>query len=267
MLVVGERINTSRKQIKKAVAERDRAAILAEAQDQVDAGADLIDIHAASSEKDRESDDLSWIIDTVQEALPLVTFCLDSTNPESLSTVMNRVQHPPMVNSITAERPAFEVMAPVLQMQECLVVALCIDDRGIPRDAKQVVDNATRLVIDLEDLGIKRDRIYLDPVIQAVGTNTKAALMALEAMETIKREFDNVHLICGLSNVSFGLPMRHLLNRSFLSLAMKAGLDAALIDPLDRKLMSTLRAAAVLLDQDPWCQGYTRAFREGILDT
>jgi 5-methyltetrahydrofolate--homocysteine methyltransferase len=266
MLIVGERINTSRKAIRKAVAERDKDTILAEANNQVDAGADFIDVNAGASDAGRESEDLSWLIDVVQESLPQVPICIDSSIPASLASVINRVHQDPLINSITGEQSVFEAVSHIIQGRECHIVALCIDDKGIPKTADQVIENAARLITDIERLGVKRDRIYVDPVIQAVCTNTKAALIALEAMAAIKREFEGVHVICGLSNVSFGLPRRHLINRTFLSLAMKAGLDAAIIDPLDRALMGALRAAAVLLDQDPWCQDYTRAFREGSLD-
>jgi len=262
MLIVGERLNTSRKQIKEAVSARDRESILSEVRSQVDAGAGFVDIHAASSEKGRESDDLNWILDLIQEEVPQARICIDTTDPETLASAMERVGHAPLINSITGERSGFEAMAPLVQNRECHIVALCIDDKGVPGDTKQVVENAASLVSGLEGLGVPRDRIYVDPVIQAVSANTQAALIALEAMETIRQEIEGVHLICGLSNVSFGLPRRHLLNRTFLSLAMKAGLDAAIVDPLDRKLMSTLRATDVLLNQDPYCQKYTKAHRE-----
>lgn len=266
MLIVGERINTSRKQMKEAVTERDREAILSEARNQMDSGAGFIDVHAASSQRGRESDDLTWILDILQDGLPEIRVCIDTTDPETLAEALKRVRQDPLINSITGERSCFEAMAPLLRGRGCSVVALCIDDRGIPNSAEQVLENAATLVNGLENLGVPRDRIYVDPVIQAVSTNTGAALVALEAMETIRRKLEGVHLICGLSNVSFGLPRRHLLNRTFLALAMKAGLDAAIVDPLDRKLMSTLRATAVLLDQDPYCQAYTRAHRTHQLE-
>ena len=106
----------------------------------------------------------------------------------------------------------------------------------------------------------------MDPVIQAVSTNTDAALMVLETIDRIRHEFEGVNVISGLSNISFGLPNRHLMNRTFLALAMRSGLNAAIVDPLDIKLMGTLMATTVLLGQDPWCQAYTKAFREGKLE-
>ena len=265
MLIIGERINTSRKSVNQAVADRDAAYIRADVTSQMDSGAGLIDVNAGSR-RHSEVDDLHWLIDVIQDALPQVRLCIDSPNPAALEAVLHQATHPPMLNSITLERSRFEAMAPIIQTRECDVVALCIDDRGVPKSAEQSLENAVRLVSDIERLGIHRERIYMDPVIQAVCTNTHAALIVLETIHGIRREFKGVNVICGLSNISFGLPRRPLVNRAFLCLAMKAGLNAAILDPLDRKLMSMARATDVLLGQDPWCQAYTRAFREGALE-
>jgi len=266
MQIIGERINTSRKLINQCVANRDTAYIQADVRSQIDSGADLIDVNAGSR-RNSEVDDLLWLIEVIQGTLPRVRLCMDSPNPDTLKTVLDQVEHRPMLNSTTMERSRFEAMAPIIQMRDCDIVALCIDDRGIPKSAEQALENAGRLVSDLEKLGVRRERIYLDPVIQAVSTNTTAALVVLETIGRIRRELEGINVICGLSNISFGLPKRPLMNRAFLTLAMKAGLNAAIVDPLDKKLMGTLRATTVLLDQDPWCQGYTRAFREGKLVT
>jgi 5-methyltetrahydrofolate--homocysteine methyltransferase len=264
MLIIGERINTSRKPVNEAVAKRNAAYIQADVKSQLESGADLIDVNAGSRHAS-EIDDLLWLIEVIQQAFPQARLCLDSPAPESLKAVLGHVTHPPMLNSTTGEKTRFQVMAPIIRSRDCEVVALCIDDRGIPTSVDQTLENGARLISDLEALGVKRERIYIDPVIQAVSTNPKAALMVLETIEQGRRQFEGVHFICGLSNISFGLPKRSLLNRTFLALAMKAGLDSAIIDPLDKDLLGTLRATAVLTGQDPWCQAYTRAFREGKL--
>lgn len=265
MLIIGERINTSRKPVNEAVENRNSEIIQADVASQIDAGAALIDVNAGSR-RNSEVEDLCWLIEVIQDALPQVRLCIDSPYPDSIKAVMGEIKHPPMLNAVSGERSRFEAMAPIIQGRECDIVALCTDDRGIPKSAEQTLENAARLISDLENLGLKRERIYVDPVIQALSTNTKAALMVLETIQHIRREFEGVHVICGLSNISFGLPQRPLVNRAFLTLAMKAGLHAAILDPLDKKLMGALRATAVLLDQDPWCQDFTRAFREGKLE-
>ena len=265
LVIVGERINTSRKRVNEAVEKREAAYIQEDVKSQLEAGADLIDVNAGSR-LNSEVDDLAWLIDIVQSTVPEVRLCIDSPNPGSIRSVLHVVERPPMLNSTTAEKERFEAMSGIIQSTDCDIVALCIDDKGIPKNAEQALDTAARLVSDLESLGVKRERIYIDPVIQAVSTNTNAALIALETIEGIRRELPGANVICGLSNVSFGLPKRHLVNRAFLALAMRAGLSAAIVDPLDKKLMGTLRATTLLLGQDRWCQDYIRAFRKGWLE-
>lgn len=265
MLIVGERLNTSRRPVNEAVERRDATYIERDARAQIEAGADLVDVNAGSR-RDSEVEDLSWLIEIVQKAMPQVRLCLDSPRPETLQAVLDQVENPPMLNSITGERARFEALAPLVQLRECDILALAIDERGIPKNAEQTLETAVRLVGDLEALGVKRERIYVDPVIQAVSANTNAALVVLDSIGRIRRELTGVNLVCGLSNISFGLPRRPLINRTFLALAMRAGLTAAIVDPLDNGLMGTLRATEVLLGQDSWCQAYTRAFRQGRLD-
>lgn len=264
MLIVGERLNTSRHPVNEAVERRDARYVEMEAKAQIEAGADLVDVNAGSR-RDSEIEDLSWLIQTVQQAMPRVRLCLDSPRPATLQAVLDQIESPPMLNSVTGERARFEAMAPMLGLGECDILAMAIDERGIPKSAEQTLETALRLVGDLEGLGVRRERIYVDPVIQTVSANTSAALVVLESIGRIRRELPGVNLICGLSNISFGLPRRPLVNRTFLALAMRAGLTAAILDPLDGRLMGTLRATEVLLGHDPWCQAYTRAFREGRL--
>ncbi len=264
MLIIGERLNTSRPPINEAVQRRDVRHITGEARAQVEAGAGLLDVNAGSR-RDSEVEDLSWLIRIVQEAVPGTRLCLDSPRPETLRAVLEQVEKPPLLNSITAERARFRAMAPILGLRECDVLALAVDERGTPKNAAQTLEVALRLVGELEALGVKRERIYVDPVIQAVSAAQGAALMALEAISRIRQELPGIKVLCGLSNVSYGLPRRQLLNRTFLALAVEAGLNAAILDPLDGELVGTLRAAELLLGRDPWCQAYTLAFREGHL--
>ncbi len=265
VLIIGERINTSRKPVNEAVERRDAAFIQSDVRAQVEAGAHLIDVNAGSRSRS-ELQDLLWLIEVIEEAVS-VRLSLDSSDPRCLEEVVKKVRELPMVNSTTAEKIRFGKMAPVIQQRECDIVALCMDERGIPKNVDQVVEIAEKLVGDLERLGVRRERIYLDPLIQAISTNTEAGLMALEAIGRIHQELPGVKTICGLSNISFSLPSRSLVNRTFLVLAMRAGLSAVLVDPLDKKLMSVLKATALVLGQDRYCREYIRAFREGRLES
>lgn len=264
MLIVGERINTSRKAIHEAVERRDQAFIQTEVKAQVEAGADLIDVNAGSR-VGTELEDLLWLIEVIQEVVP-ARLSLDSSDARCLKEAIRRVNTVPMLNSTNAEKVRFEAMMPVILEKECDIVALCMDERGVPKTVDQTLENAETLVKDLEALGVKRDRIYLDPLIQALSTNTEAGLMAMKAIERIEREFNGVNTICGLSNISYGLPKRSVINRAFLTLAMGAGLSAALIDPLDKKLMGMIKTTDVLLGRDAYCMNYIQAFRARRLE-
>ncbi len=263
MLIIGERINTSRKEIDEAVERKDEDFIRADVRAQVEAGAQIIDINAGSR-AGSETEDLIWLIDVIQEAVT-VRLSLDSSDPGCLVKVVERVRDLPMLNSTTAEKKRFDEMKPVIQKRKCEVVALCMDDRGIPKSVEQALENAGKLISDLESLGVKKERIYLDPLVQAVSTDSSAGLKALEAIERIRMEFKGVKVLCGLSNISYALPERRIVNRAFLTLAIWAGLSAALLDPLDKNIMGNLKATEALLGQDEYCMDYIRAFREGRL--
>ena len=124
---------------------------------------------------------------------------------------------------------------------------------------------ADKLVQGLERAGVALHDIYLDPLVCPISTDTNAALAGLEALKTISRDFSDVHTICGLSNVSYGLPKRKLLNNAFCLLAMQKGLDAVILDPLDKALLSLIQATETLLGKDEYCMAFIQAVRENRL--
>ena len=171
-----------------------------------------------------------------------------------------------MINSITLEPGRFETVGPLVADGAADVVSLCLDETGIPRTTEKVVENARRLVAKLEALGVERGSIYLDPIIQPVSTDTDMGAVALSAIEIIMATLPGVHTTCGLSNVSYGLPERFLVNRHFLTCAMAKGLDSAILDPLDRKIMTSIFTAEMVLGKDEYCANYIDAVREGRIE-
>lgn len=264
MLIVGERINTSRKQIDEAVEKRDKDFILQEVKTQLEGGAHIIDVNAGSR-FGSELNDLLWLINIIQDSFS-VRLSIDTTDPICIENAFVNVKNKPMINSITAEKNRFDEIARVIQNRDCDVIGLCMDERGLPKTVDQIIENAHKLVRDLETIGIKRDNIYLDPSIQAISVNQKAGVIAIESIERIQNELPGVKTICGVSNISFSLPKRHLINRTFLTLLMKAGLSAAIIDPVDKKLISIIKATDLILGRDPFCRNYLKDFREGKLE-
>jgi cobalamin-dependent methionine synthase I len=266
MLIVGERINASRKPIRAALERLDAAAIQREARLQVEAGAHYIDVNGGTF-PGREPELLGWLAGVVQEVTdkPL---CLDSSDPAALASALPRVKAPhPMINSITLERERFERTLPLIRDWGAKAVALCQGEGGPADTAQRKVELASRLIERLTSAGMALDDIYVDPLLFPVATDSGAGLAAIHAIGEIMRRFPGVHTICGLTNVSHGLPARKLLNRTFLVAAMSAGLDAAILDPSDRELVMSLLGAGAVLGRDEYCMAFLGAYRAGKLAT
>ncbi|OPZ93194.1 MAG: 5-methyltetrahydrofolate:corrinoid/iron-sulfur protein co-methyltransferase [candidate division TA06 bacterium ADurb.Bin417] len=261
MLVIGERINATRKRIAEALRKRDTAFIQKEARIQMEAGAHLLDLNAGLGSGD-EAAGLRWLVETVQ-ALGYRDICLDSADPAALQACLPLVQGRVLVNSINGEAAKLEALLPVLDGYPGEVVGLTMDDRGIPGDVKTRLEITARMVKAMEGCRVPVERIYIDPLTQPVSTDPSNGRVFLESLRAIKREFPGIKTTCGLSNVSFGLPERRVLNRCFLALAIEAGLDSALIDPTDQGMMAAMLTAEGLTGIDQYCMGYLTAFREG----
>ncbi len=260
MLIVGELINSSRKNIQPAVESKDEAFIKDVARKQVEAGAAFVDVNAGTF-IDREPELLSWLVTTVQ-AETGAACSIDSANPKAIEAALAVHKGKAMVNSITLEESRYRGIAPLVAKHGCKVVALAMDGRGIPETAEARAGIARELVKRLTSDGVSREDIYVDPLVQPISTNSQNGAVVLDTVKFIAQEL-GVNSICGLSNVSYGLPVRSLINRTFLVLAMGAGLQAAIINPLDKRLMALLRAAEALLGRDAFCRGYLTAYRKG----
>lgn len=264
MLIVGERINTSRKAIEPAVRARDVEFIQNEARNQVASGATYVDVNAGTLVSE-EPEALAWLVQTVQAVVD-VPLCIDSPNPIAIEAALKVHKGRAMVNSITAERERYSAIVPLVKEYGCKIVALCMDDSGMPETGEQRFEIARKLVEDLARDGVEEERIYIDPLVRPVSTGADFGVIVLDTIRRVTTELDGVHTICGLSNISFGLPTRKLLNRTFLVMAMTAGLDAAILDPTDREIMALVIASEALLGKDDFCMNYITAQREGKLD-
>lgn len=263
--VIGERINTSRKLVQAAVAERNAEYITDDVQQQQEAGAAFIDVNAGAR-IGHEEEDMKWLLDTIGP-VATVPLALDSPDPEILEMAFQMVEKTPMINSISLEKERYEAMMPFLTGKSCKVIALCMDDSGMPKSADDIVDRARNLVEQLGGIGIKTSDIYVDPLVQPISTDITKGIMVLDAVRGIKAQFPDVHITGGLSNISYGLPQRKIINRTFVTLMMDAGMDSAIIDPLDRKIMGTIRTADMLLGNDQFCMNYLKGVRAGQIES
>ncbi len=258
MIIIGELINTSRKKIGPAVQGRDVEAIQDLARKQVQAGAAYLDVNAGTISNEPEA--LSWLVRTVQAAVD-APLCLDSPNPRALEAALQVHRGPALVNSITAEREKFQALLPLLVQHRAKVVALCMDDRGIPETVEGRIEIAGDLAKRLAEAGIQMEDIFFDPLVKPVSVSYQYGKEVLEAIRQIRQKYPQSHIACGLSNVSFGMPDRKLLNQAFLVLCMANGLDSVILDPLDKTIMSLLTASETLLGQDPYCRKYLAFYR------
>jgi len=263
MKIIGEKINGTRKQVATAIASRDAEFIRSLAQQQAGAGAHWLDVNAGTH-PEREPEDLTWLVQTVQGAVEL-PLCLDSTNPKALAAALKEVRHAPLINSISGEPDRLGNILPIAIEHGCEVIALAMDDRGIPATAEARLAVIRRLFDATRRAGMRDGSVYIDPLVMTVATNIEAARTTLEVIRAVRSEFPDAHVSLGLSNVSFGLPARALINRTFLTLALAAGVDTAMVDPTNRDLTAARIATELLLGQDRHCLRYTRAFRAGLL--
>jgi len=263
--VIGERINTSRKLVQAAVVERDADYIIGDVTKQQEAGANYIDVNAGAR-IGHEEEDMTWLLDTIQPiaTLPLT---LDSPDPAILEMAFSMVEKTPMINSISLEKERFDAMMPFLEGKECKVIALCMDDSGMPNSSNDIFGRAKTLVRELNRISIPTASIYLDPLVQPISTDSTKGVMVLDAVRAIKAEYPEVHITGGLSNISYGLPQRHIINRTFVTLMMAAGMDSAIIDPLDKKIMATIRTADMLLGYDDFCMEFLKGVRAGAIES
>jgi 5-methyltetrahydrofolate--homocysteine methyltransferase len=263
--IIGERINTSRKRVQAAVADRDADYIIDDVKKQQAAGATFIDVNAGAR-IGHEEEDMRWLLDTIQPICEL-PLSLDSPDPAILEMAFSMVEKTPIINSISLEKERFDAMMPFLSGKDCKVIALCMDDAGMPGSSNDIRDRAKTLVAELNNIGIATSDIYVDPLVQPISTDSSKGTMVLDAVRAIKAEFPEVHITGGLSNISYGLPQRHIINRTFVALMMDAGMDSAIIDPLDKKIMATIGTADMLLGHDQFCMGYLKGVRSGAIES
>jgi len=265
MIIIGEKINSTLKAVRPAMECRDAAAIVDLARRQFEAGACYLDVNAGMF-LEQELDILQWLIETIQAEVP-APFAIDSPNPKALEVGLKTNRNgKPIINSITGEKERLKAVLPLIAQYKAGVIALCMDDRGMPETAEQRVEIAHNLIGTLTKEGVALGDIFIDPMIRPIGTGAHYGVVALDTMRSVKQAYPEVHIACGLSNISFGIPARKVMNQAFLVAAMTSGMDGAILDPLDKKLMTFLYATEALLGVDDFCMNFLTKFREGELE-
>jgi cobalamin-dependent methionine synthase I len=264
MKIIGEKINGTRKRVAKAIAERDAEFIKDLASKQAEAGSTWLDVNAGTH-PDQEPDDLVWLIENIQSVVD-TPLSLDSANPKALNVAIKAVNKTPLINSISGEPDRLEEILPIVAEHGCQVIALAMDANKIPETSTERLEVIRTVIQETRAQGVPDEHLFVDPLAMTIATNTLSAATAIETVRLVKDEFPEVHFTIGLSNISFGLPNRGYVNRNFLTLLMHAGLDCAILDPLDREMQKAILATNLLLGHDQHCLNYIRASRKGFFD-
>lgn len=262
MIVIGEKINGTRKQVALAIQERNSHFIADLARRQFEEGAKYIDVNAGTLPA-REPEDMAWLVDIVQEAVPEAVVCLDSANHHALRAGIGKAVRVPMLNSLSGERFRIDGVLPLACEFQTELIVLALDDKGIPKTSEGRLDIVRRLLEMTRGGGLPDEKLYIDPLVMAISTGTANGNVTLETCRKILEEFPKVHLTCGLSNISFGMPLRSILNQAFTVLLIQAGMDSAIVNPEERELRGIMLAAETLLGKDRHCLDFNRAFRAG----
>lgn len=252
-LTIGELINSTRDEVKEALQEKDEELIRRLAREQDEVGADVIDLNAGESMED-EKEDMDWLIDLVEDEVDDVRIAIDTPDPEVLEFALEKVENKPVINSISNEEDKAESRE-IASGYDADIIGLAMGEEGMPATVEDRLNETEALLEKCEDLGIDKDQLYIDVIAMTIGSNQEQGQYVIDSVRQIKDEFD-VKTNIGLSNMSFGLPDRGLINRTVFAMLLEAGLDAALIDPTDEPMMDTLKAAEALLGADKNCLNY-----------
>lgn len=260
MFIIGELINGMYQNIGKAIKEKNKAIIQKCALEQVKSGADALDVNCGPASRDPISD-IQWLVETIQEVTdkPLV---LDSSKPKVIESGLKAIKNKTVINSTTADPEKLEVLVPLAKKYNAKLIGLTISSKGIPQNKDQRLELAAGIVATCADQGFPAEDLYLDPIVLPVNVAQAQMKDILESIHEFKIISEPPpKTIVGLSNVSQGSSVRSLINRIFLVMALAYGLDAAIMDPLDKELIDAAITAELILNKHIYCDSYLEAYR------
>ncbi len=269
MIVLGEKINATRKSIRNAIAAKDKEVIIQQIKGQDEAGAHYIDLNAGNPDGDieKEAADMQWLIEIALDNTekPLV---LDSASAKVISQGAEFLagRRGWMLNSVKNEASVLDTLLPIAVRFNAPVVALAMNGETIPETTDLRIENCCSIRNKCEELGLKEENIFFDPLVMPISSNYKFGQVVLETLRTIKSEFPQAKTTLGLSNVSFGLPHRQKINSAFLIAAIANGLDSAFCDPTRKEIMQAILLGPLVCGKDRFCRRFGRGARKGLFE-
>lgn len=260
MFVIGELINGMYNNIGAAIKEKNKSAIQKCALEQIKAGADALDVNCGPASRQPVSD-IQWLVEAIQEVTdkPL---CIDSSKPQVIESGLKVVKNKAIINSTTADTEKLDALIPLAKQYNAKLIGLTISTKGIPQNKDQRLELAATIVSRCAEMDFPVEDLYLDPIVMPVNV---AQAQQKDILESI-REFKIISepspkTIVGLSNISQGTKFRNLINRTFLTMGLAYGLDAAILDPLDKELMDACISAELILNRYIYCDSFLEAYR------
>lgn len=264
MIIIGEKINATLSRVKTIILERDTEQLIALAQSQAEAGADFIDVNVGTgtgSAQD-EQEAMTWAVENIQAHVekPL---CIDSADASVLDAgLAARSGRPSMINSTKAEEKSLQEIVPLAKKYDTDLVALAMDESGIPETVDKRLSACDKVVNACKQHGFPVEKLLFDPLVLPISTDNTQGRITLETVSGIKKAYPEAKTVMGLSNVSYGLPERKLINIAFLHMAIYAGLDAAIANPQNEEFMFGVKVAEAIAGRDRHCRKYSRAARK-----
>lgn len=264
MFIIGAVINTSVEGIDEMIASRDGKELLRLARMQIDYGAEMLAINCGSR-VETEPEDIEWMFRSIQDEIE-IPLCIDSPNPEAHEAGLKVHRHGrPMVDSITAERHRIEASLPLVREHNAMVTAILHDETGMPDNTGDRLRVMPTIEEAVQEYGIDPSDVYLDGMVFPLSVNTENGSIYLETLKRLKQEHPSYKTICGLNNISYGLPQTEILNSSFLSMCAAFGQEAAFVE-ISRKTGAFIRGINALSGKDDFCLDYINSYRESKLN-
>lgn len=272
MLIIGENINASSRRVAEAIRTRNstffQELILRCAQN-----ADYLDVNVGGGKGStgQEIDDMKWLIDIICEVTDKA-IVVDSANPEvieagleqGVSLRAERSNRVAMINSVNAEQARLEAIGPLVAEYQVDVIALAMDDNGIPSRVEERIRACDLILEGLSRYNIPAEKVYFDPLVLPIGVDTTQGQVTLKTLEQIKARYPKAKTVVGLSNISYGLPQRSMINDAFLLMLIYVGLDSVIVNPLHSNTIGSIELGEMLLGKDTHCKKYLKAYRMGL---
>ncbi len=272
MLIIGENINASSRRVAEAIRTRNstffQELILRCAQN-----ADYLDVNVGGGKGStrQEIEDMKWLIDIICKVTDKA-IVVDSANPEvieagleqGMSLRAERSNRVAIINSVNAEQARLEAIGPLVAKYQVDVIALAMDDNGIPSRVEERIRACDLILEGLSRYNIPSEKVYFDPLVLPIGVDTTQGQVTLKTLEQIKARYPKAKTVVGLSNISYGLPQRSMINDAFLLMLIYVGLDSVIVNPLHSNTIGSIELGEMLLGKDTHCKKYLKAYRIGL---